>query len=101
MPADISPDNILRHRDARRNPLLIQALTRLGLANQAETGLQRMVRVLLGEGFQPPEYDLQENQGRISFSGGGTVARFRLFVEKENQAGRPMTLEILLSLHAA
>ena len=101
MPADISPDNILRRRDARRNPLLIQALTRLGLANQAETGMQHMVRALLGEGFQLPEYDLQENQVRISFIGGGTVARFRLFVERENREGRPMTLEILLSLHAA
>lgn len=101
MPADISPDNILRQRDARRNPLLIQALTGLELSNQAETGMQRMVRVLLGEGFQPPEYDLQENQVRISFIGGGTVARFRLFVEKEIQEGRPMTLEILLLLHAA
>lgn len=101
MPADISPDNILRRREARCNPLLIQALTRLGLANQAETGAQRMVRVLLGEGFQPPEYDLQENHVRISFIGGGTVARFRLFVEKEIQEGRPMTLEILLTLHAA
>lgn len=101
MPVDISPDNILRQRGARRNPLLIQALTRLGLANQAETGMQRMVRVLLGEGFQPPEFDLQENQVRINFIGGGTVARFRLFVEKEIQEGRSMTLEILLTLHAA
>ncbi len=101
MPASISPDNILRQRDTRRNPLLIQALTRLGLANQVETGMQRMVRVLLGEGFQPPEYDLQENQVRICFIGGGTVARFRVFVEKEIQEGRPMTLEILLTLHAA
>lgn len=101
MPAEISPDNILRRRDARRNPLLIQALTRLGLANQAESGVQRMVRILLGEGFQPPEYNMQENQVRIGFIGGGTVARFRLFVEREIQEGRPMTLEILLTLHAA
>lgn len=101
MPADISPDNILRRRDARRNPLLIQALTKLGLANQAETGMQHMVRTLLGEGFQPPEYDLQENQVRISFISGGTVARFQLFVEKETQEGRHLTLEILLLLHAA
>lgn len=101
MSADVSPDNILRQRDAMRNPLLIQALTGLELSNQAETGMQRMVRVLLGEGFQPPEYDLQENQVRVSFIGGGTVARFRLFVEKEIQEGRPMTLEILLLLHAA
>lgn len=101
MPADIFPDNILRQRNARRNPLLIQALTGLGLANQAETGMQRMVRALLGEGFQPPDYDLQANQVRISFIGGGTVARFRLFVEQEIQEGRPMPLEILLLLHAA
>jgi len=101
MPADVSPENILRRCDARRNPLLIQALTRLGLANQVETGMQRMVRALLGEGFQPPEYDLQGNRVQINFIGGGTVARFRLFVEKEIQEGRPMTLEILLLLHAA
>jgi len=101
MPADISPENILRQRSAGRNPLLIQTLTRLGLANQMETGMQRIVRALLGEGFQPPEYDLQENQVQVSFIGGGTVARFRMFVEKEIQEGRPMTLEILLLLHAA
>jgi hypothetical protein len=81
--------------------LLVQALTRLGLANQAETSALRLVRSLLGEGFQPPEYDFQENHVLIRFIGGGTVARFRLFVEKENQEGRPMALEILLLLHAA
>lgn len=101
IPADITPENILRRRDARRNRLLIQALTRLGLANQTETGVQRMIRILLGEGFQPPEYDLQENLVQISFIGGGTVARFRLFVEQEIQEGRPMSLEILQLLHAA
>lgn len=101
MPTDISPDNILRRRAARRKPLLIQGLTRLGLANQAETGVQRMVRVLLGEGFQLPEYAFQENQVQVSFIGGGTVARFRLFVEKENREDHPMTMEILLTLHAA
>ncbi len=101
MPEDVSPENIQRQRSARHNLPLIQALTRLGLANQAETGMQRMYRELLGNGFQPPEFDLQETQFQISFIGGGTVARFRLFVEKETQEGRPMPLEILLLLHAA
>jgi len=58
MPADVSPENILRRREAGRNTRLVQALTRLGLANQVETGMQRMYRELLGNGFQPPEYDI-------------------------------------------
>ncbi len=94
MPAGITLENVFRQREARRN-------TRLGLANQVETGMQCMYRELLGNGFQPPEFDPEENQIQISFIGGGTVARFRLFVEKEIQEGRPMPLEILLTLHAA
>jgi ATP-dependent DNA helicase RecG len=52
--AGITPENILHHQPAARNPLLVEALTRLRLVNRSNLGVGRMFRAFLIEGKQPP-----------------------------------------------
>jgi ATP-dependent DNA helicase RecG len=52
--AGITPENILHHQPAARNPLLVEALTRLRLVNRNNLGVRRMFSAFLIEGKQPP-----------------------------------------------
>ena len=50
----INPDNILHHQPVVRNPLLVEALTRLRLVNRTNLGISRMFSKMLMEGKEPP-----------------------------------------------
>lgn len=50
----INPDNILHHQPAARNPMLVEALTRLRLVNRSHLGVARMFTAFLVEGKRPP-----------------------------------------------
>lgn len=52
--AGITPENILHHQPAARNPLLVEALTRLRLVNRSNLGVGRMFSAFLIEGKRPP-----------------------------------------------
>ena len=52
--AGITPDNILHHQPAARNPLLVEALTRLRLVNRSNLGVGRMFSAFLIEGKRLP-----------------------------------------------
>lgn len=52
--AGITSDNILHHQPAARNPLLVEALTRLRLVNRSNLGVARMFSAFLMEGKRPP-----------------------------------------------
>lgn len=55
-PEGITPENILRHPPKRRNPRLAEALYRLGYVERAGSGVDKMYRLLLKHGKEPPEY---------------------------------------------
>lgn len=55
-PEGITPENILRHPPKRRNPRLAEALYRLGYVERAGSGVDKMYRLLLKYGKEPPEY---------------------------------------------
>lgn len=57
-PPGITPENILRHPPKRRNPRLAEALYRLGYVERAGSGVDKMYRLLLKYGKEPPEYHL-------------------------------------------
>ncbi len=58
LPPGITPENILRHPPKRRNPRLAEALYRLGYVERAGSGVDKMYRLLLKYGKEPPEYRL-------------------------------------------
>lgn len=96
--AGISPENILHHQPAARNPLLVEALTRLRLVNRSNLGVPRIYRVMLVEGKEPPRIEEQGDSVRVQLVGGTLSASFRAFVAEENQRGIDLRVDDLLIL---
>ena len=58
--AGITPNNIIHHQPAVRNPLLVDALTRLRLVNRSSLRINRMFCALLMEGKEPPSMAVKD-----------------------------------------
>lgn len=97
--AGISPDNILHHQPAARNPHLVEALTRLRLVNRGNLGVPRMFRALLIEGKEPPIIEEQGEAVKVIFISETMSPAFRAFVAEEGQRGRELKVDHLLILH--
>lgn len=96
--AGITPDNILHHQPAARNPLLVEALTRLRLVNRSNLGINRMFSAMLVEGKEPPQIREIGESVLVSFPKRELNAAFRLFVADESAKGRSMGIDALLLL---
>lgn len=96
--AGITPDNILHHQPAARNPLLVDALTRLRLVNRTNLGIGRMFTALLMEGKEPPVIRESGDSVTLVFYKRELNAAFRLFVAEESAAGRDLSVDSLLIL---
>ncbi len=97
---DITPDNILHHAPATRNPCLVQALVSLRLVNRSNLGMERIFSALLVEGKPPPEIEDTGGAVRLTFRASGISPQFRGFVAEEGQ--RKIVLgadELLLLRH--
>lgn len=92
----ISPANILHHRPAPRNPVLVNALVRLRLVNRLNLGVRRIFEAFLIEGKEPPRWIDQGEAVRVTLRRQDISAPFRWFVAEESQAGRVLTVDHLL-----
>ncbi len=96
--AGITPENILHHQPASRNPLLVEALGRLRLVNRSNLGVSRMYEALLIEGKEPPIIQEIGESVTVTFLRRNLSPSFRLFVAEESQAGRILGVDRLLIL---
>jgi ATP-dependent DNA helicase RecG len=96
--AGITPHNILHHQPAARNPLLVDALTRLRLVNRTNLGISRMFSAFLMEGKEPPIIRESGESITLIFLRCELNTAFRLFVAKESSLGRYIGVDILLIL---
>lgn len=96
--AGITPSNILHHQPAARNPLLVEALTRLRLVNRSNLGINRMFNALLMEGKEPPAIREIGESVLVSFPKRELNAAFRLFVAEESRQGNNLGVDELLLL---
>jgi ATP-dependent DNA helicase RecG len=94
----INPNNILHHQPAARNPLLVDALTRLRLVNRSNLGIKRMFNALLMEGKRPPVIQEIGDSVTLTFLKGELDGAFRLFVAEESGKGRELSVDSLLIL---
>jgi ATP-dependent DNA helicase RecG len=94
--AGITPDNILHHQPAARNPLLVEALARLRLVNRSNLGVGRMYEALLIEGKEPPTIQEIGESVTVTFLCRDLSSAFRLFVAEESKAGRLLGVDRLL-----
>lgn len=96
--AGITPDNILHHQPAARNPLLVEAMTRLRLVNRSNLGINRMFFALLIEGKEPPHIREIGESVSVGFPKRDLNAAFRLFVAEESKHERNLGVDELLLL---
>lgn len=94
----ISSQNILHHQPAARNPLLVDALTRLRLVNRSNLGISRMFSALLMEGKEPPVIQEIGDSVSVTFFKRELAGAFRLFVAEESGKGRDLGVDHLLVL---
>jgi ATP-dependent DNA helicase RecG len=92
----ISPENILHHQPVARNPLLVDALTRLRLVNRSNLGVSRMFQAMLIEGKEPPIIQEQGESVKVTFQGGILSIPFRSFVAEESKHGKRLLVDHLL-----
>lgn len=95
----ITPDNILHHPPTPRNPLLVDALTRLHLVNRSNLGIPRIYKAMLSEGKEPPIIEEKGNAVVVTLLGGEFSSPFSAFVEQEENEKRPLSLDHLLILN--
>ena len=96
--AGISENNILHHQPAARNPLLVEALTRLRLVNRSNLGINRMFSAMLMEGKEPPVIREIGDSVTLIFMKRELNAAFRLFVAEESRHGQNLGVDNLLIL---
>lgn len=94
----ITPANILHHPPLARNPLLVQALSKLRLVNRSNLGVGRMFEAMLIEGKEPPLIIGEDSAVRVVFKRQETSASFREFIADEGKAGRVLDVDHLLVL---
>lgn len=68
--AGITPANVLTAASRTRNPRLAEAVRKLGLAETAGTGVDRMYAAMARVGHEPPTYEADEASVRVTLSGG-------------------------------
>ncbi len=88
----ITPDTILHHQPAARNPLLVETLTRLRLVNRSNLEINRMFSALLIEGKDPPYIREIGEFVLVGFPKRNLNAAFRLFVAEESEHGRNLSV---------
>ncbi|MDP2203754.1 MAG: ATP-binding protein [Methylicorpusculum sp.] len=94
--AGITPQNILHHQPAARNPMLVEALSRLRLVNRSNLGVGRMFRAFLIEGKRPPIIQEIGDSISVTFLKSELNPVFRSLVA--NLEGAPLNVDELLVL---
>lgn len=96
--AGITSSNILHHQPAARNPLLVEALTRMRLVNRSRLGIDRMFYALLIEGKKPPHIREIGESVMVGFSKTELNIAVRLFVAEECDSGNILGVDEMLLL---
>lgn len=96
----ISIDNLLDAEPHGRNPILADAMKRIGLAERTGRGIDRIFEGSLFYGRIPPDYS-QSNSSKVKLfiPKGPTDKAFIRMVSKEQQEGRTLPIHSLLILN--
>ena len=96
----VTLENLLVVESRPRNPLLADALKRLGLAERTGRGVDLIYQGLLRYGRPAPDYTRSDRAGvTVAFSAGPADLGFlELVLEEENRAQSPLPVETLLAL---
>jgi ATP-dependent DNA helicase RecG len=94
----VSEENILRHAPKRRNPVLAEALARLGYIERAGVGVDRMYRLMLRHGKEPPEYTSYPDSVQLTLHNPAFDEGFARFVARKQEEMGQLSLDTLIVL---
>jgi len=97
-PPGMTPENILRHPPHRRNPALAAALAKLGYVERAGLGVDKMYRLTLRYGKEPPEYQAWPQAVTLTLRNPGFDADFVRWVAEAQDRQGSFTLDYLIVL---
>ena len=96
----ISPENIIRAEPRWRNPLLAQIFQRLRLVERAGVGVDRMFKIMLFNGKEPPRFLTDGYSVTVILKDELVDEPFARFIREEQQKGRELSLDEVLILSA-
>ena len=94
----ITPNNIITTASRPRNPSLARIARHLGLAEELGSGVDRMVRAMIGAGRRPPQIDGEPNRVSVTLVGGAPKTQVARFVAQLPDVERDDT-DTMLLLH--
>lgn len=66
LPNTVTLDNIRLGIHVERNPVIVTFLTKLGLMSQIGTGIPRMIRMMREHDLPPPDFQIVDDQFRVT-----------------------------------
>ncbi|MDO9537473.1 MAG: ATP-binding protein, partial [Thermoplasmata archaeon] len=96
---DVTPENILTHPPARRNPSLSEAFQHIGVVNKAGLGVDRMYKKLISFGKTPPEYPSFKDAVTLIIRDGDFDETLAKFVGRRAKDGYGWKLDELIVIH--
>ena len=93
----VTPENVLWHPSARRNPLLAEALEKIGLVNRSGFGVKRIYEETLSDGKDLPQYEAGLSFVKLTLPTAINPSFARL-ARGARQSGEPLAIEELILL---
>jgi ATP-dependent DNA helicase RecG len=94
----VNAQNILRHAPKRRNPVLADALARMGFIERAGIGVDRMYRLLLRHGKEIPEYNSYPDSVVLRLFNPEFDEAFTRFIARKQEEMGSLNLDALIVL---
>jgi ATP-dependent DNA helicase RecG len=92
----VTLQNIITTPSRTRNPVLLRIVRNLGIAEELGSGIDRMVRAMVGAGRQLPEINADAMKVRVSLVGGAANTNLVRFVAQLPEAERDDTDTMLI-----
>jgi ATP-dependent DNA helicase RecG len=96
----VSLDNLLVTEPRPRNPLLADAMKRIGLTERTGRGIDLIYQSLLRYGRPAPDYSRSDRQSVVVVLQGGPadVGLLRIVIEEETRLGHPLPVDSIIAL---
>ncbi len=96
----VTLDNLLVVEPRPRNPLLADAVKRIGLAERTGRGIDLIFQGLLRYGRPAPDYRRSDSQSVVVVLSGGDadLGVLRIVIDEENRLGHPLPIDSMVAL---
>jgi ATP-dependent DNA helicase RecG len=96
----VTLDNLLVVEPRPRNPLLADAVKRIGLAERTGRGIDLIFQGLLRYGRPAPDYRRSDSQSVVIVLPGGEadLGILQIVIEEENRLGHPLPVDSMIAL---